>query len=154
VLALTKHNQPATFHTNTNELHRFTTDMQRRNSDKHLKNLKPFPKGISGNPAGRPRKVLLSDALRRQLALAAPGTPEKTQAETIAAALIAEAVAGNVQAIHEVGDRSEGKVQQSLAVGVQITDWRNLAQEYGLSETDVINEARLILESVDGSSSE
>jgi hypothetical protein len=51
--------------------------MQRKNSDKRLQNLKPFPKGISGNPAGKPRKVLLSDALRRHLALAAPGMPEK-----------------------------------------------------------------------------
>ncbi|MEJ7863008.1 MAG: DUF5681 domain-containing protein, partial [Pyrinomonadaceae bacterium] len=51
--------------------------MQRNKSDKRHQNLKPFPKGISGNPAGRPKKALLSDALRRQLALAAPGMPEK-----------------------------------------------------------------------------
>lgn len=82
--------------------------MQRQNNDKRLQNLKPFPKGVSGNPAGRPKKALLSDALRRQLAIAVPGMSEKTQAEAIAAALISEAIAGNVQAAREVGDRTEG----------------------------------------------
>jgi hypothetical protein len=119
--------------------------MQRRNNDKRLQNLKPFPKGVSGNPAGRPRKALLSDALRRQLALAAPGMPEKTQAGTIAAALIAEAIAGNVQAIREVGDRSEGKPAQAIALDLEVRDWRTLAASSGLEIDDVLTEARLLI---------
>ncbi len=43
-----------------------------------------------------------SDTLRRQLAITASGMPEKTQAEIIAVALIAEAISGNVQAICEM----------------------------------------------------
>jgi hypothetical protein len=119
--------------------------MQRRNNDKRLQNLKPFPKVVSGNPAGRPRKALLSDALRRQLALAAPGMPEKIQAETIAAALIAEAIAGNVQAIREVGDRSEGKPAQAIALDLEVRDWRQLAQSNGLEINEVLTEAKLLI---------
>ncbi len=124
--------------------------MQRRNSDKRLQNLKPFPKGVSGNPAGRPRKALLSDALRRQLAEALPNAPEKTIAEVIARALIREAVAGNVQAIREVGDRSEGKPAQALAIDldVQVNDWRDEARKYGLTPDDIIRQIQpLIAES-------
>jgi hypothetical protein len=119
--------------------------MQRTNSDKRLQNLKPFPKGVSGNPAGRPKKALLSDALRRQLAIAAPGMPEKTQAEIIAAALIAEAISGNVQAIREVGDRTEGKPAQAIALDLEVKDWRSLAASNGLELNEVLTEARLII---------
>jgi hypothetical protein len=132
----------------------FSTLMQRKNTEKQLQNLKPFPKGISGNPAGRPKKALLSDALRRQLAIAAPGMPEKTQAEAIAAALISEAIAGNIAAAREIGDRTEGRPMQSIGVDLQINDWQTEAQKYGLSETDVINEARLLIESALESSGE
>ncbi len=120
--------------------------MQRRNTERQLANLKPFKPGQSGNPAGRPKKALLSDALRRQLAIAAPGMPEKTQAETIAAALIAEAIAGNVQAIREVGDRTEGKPAQAIALDLDVRDWRQMAQSNGLELNDVLTEARLLIE--------
>jgi hypothetical protein len=120
--------------------------MQRKNNDKRLQNLTPFPKGVSGNPAGRPKKALLSDALRRQLAIAAPGMSERTQAEAIAAALISEAILGNVQAIREVGDRTEGKPAQTLDLALEVSDWRQMAQSNGLELNDVLTEARLLIE--------
>jgi hypothetical protein len=120
--------------------------MQRRNTEKQLANLKPFKPGQSGNPAGRPKKALLSDALRRQLAEAMQGAPEKTIAEVIARALIREAVAGNVQAIREVGDRSEGKPAQAIALDLDVRDWRQMAQSNGLEINDVLTEARLLIE--------
>ncbi len=120
--------------------------MQRRNTEKQLANLKPFKPGQSGNMKGRPRKALLSDALRRQLAIIAPGMPERTQAELIAAALISEAIAGNVQAIREVGDRSEGKPAQAIALDLDVRDWRQMAQSNGLELNDVLTEARLLIE--------
>jgi hypothetical protein len=123
--------------------------MQRRNNDKRLQNLKPFPKGISGNPAGRPKKALLSDALRRQLAITAPGMPERTQAEAIASALIAEAIAGNVQAAREVGDRSEGKPAQAIALDLEVKDWRTLAASNGLEINEILAEARLLIQSAE-----
>ncbi len=120
--------------------------MQRRNTERQLANLKPFKPGQSGNPNGRPKKALLSDALRRQLAEAVQGAPEKTIAEHIARALIREAVAGNVQAIREVGDRTEGKPAQAIALDLDVRDWRQMAQSNGLEINDVLTEARLLIE--------
>ncbi len=76
-----------------------------------------FKKGESGNSAGRPRLTKLTDALREQLAETNPDAPEETIAEQIARALISEAKLGNVQAIREVFDRSEGKAPLTLDVG-------------------------------------
>ncbi len=120
--------------------------MQRSNNDKRLQNLKPFPKGVSGNPAGRPKKALLSDALRRQLAEAVQGAPEKTIAEHIARALIREAVSGNVQAIREIGDRTEGKPAQAIALDLEVNDWRREAARYGLTPNDIIRQIQPLIE--------
>ncbi len=114
-----------------------------------------FQKGESGNPSGRPRLTRLTDALREQLAEINPNAPEETVAEQIARALISEAKNGNVQAIREIGDRTEGKPKQAIDLDLQINDWQTEAQKYGLSETDVINEAKLLIaESLDDSGSE
>ena len=114
-----------------------------------------FPKGESGNPQGRPKLTRLTEALREQLAETLPDAPERTVAEAIARALIREAVSGNVQAIREIADRTEGKPKQSIDVDLQINDWRKLAQTYGVNEQDVIAEAKLLIaESLDDSSGE
>jgi Holliday junction resolvasome RuvABC ATP-dependent DNA helicase subunit len=106
---------------------------------------KKFTKGVSGNPNGRPKITKLTDALRQQLAENAPYAPEETIAEMIARALIYEALGGNVQAAREIADRTEGKPRQSIDLDLQVNDWRALAQNYGVNETDVINEAKLLI---------
>lgn len=113
-----------------------------------------FKKGESGNSAGRPKLTRLTDALRQQLAEIAPDAPEETQAEAIARTLIREAISGNVQAAREIADRCEGKPKQAIDLDLQINDWRTLAQNYGVTETDVIREAKLLIESVNDSSGE
>ncbi len=116
---------------------------------------KKFPKGVSGNPSGRPKLTKLTEALREQLAEEMPNAPERTVAEAIARALIKEAVSGNVQAIREIGDRTEGKPMQKVDLDVQVKDWRTEAQKYGVTEQDVIREAKLLIaESIDDSSGE
>jgi hypothetical protein len=106
-----------------------------------------FAKGESGNSAGRPKLTRLTECLREQLAEAMPGASERTIAEAIARALIREAISGNVQAAREIGDRTEGKPKQSIDLDLQISDWRTEAQKYGVTEQDVINEAKLLIES-------
>ncbi len=120
--------------------------MQRKNTAKQLANLKPFPKGVSGNYAGRPKKALLSDALRRQLTEALPNAPERTIAEAIAQTLIKEAISGNVQAIREVGDRTEGKPAQAIALDLEVNDWRREAARYGLTPDDIIRQIQPLIE--------
>jgi hypothetical protein len=106
-----------------------------------------FKKGESGNQKGRPKLTRLTDALREQLAEMNPHAPEETVAEDIARALISEAKNGNVQAIREIGDRTEGKPKQAIDLDMQVSDWRTLAKNYSLNEEDVINEAKLLIES-------
>ncbi len=114
-----------------------------------------FPKGQSGNPSGRPKLTRLTEALREQLAETLPDAPERTVAEAIARTLIREAISGNVQAAREIADRTEGKPKQAIDLDLQINDWRTLAKNYGVTENDVINEAKLLIaESVIDSSGE
>ena len=114
---------------------------------------KKFPKGVSGNPSGRPKLTKLTEALREQLAEEMPNAPEKTIAEGVARVLIREALSGNVQAIREIADRTEGKPKQAIDLDLQINDWRTEAQKYGLTENDVIAEAKLLIAESDFDSS-
>lgn len=89
-----------------------------------LDNLKPFQPGQSGNPGGRPKKLLtvLSDALREKLKDVSPDR-HRTYAEVLADKLVEEAVAGKlpVLAIREIADRTEGKPAQTVKVDGTIT---------------------------------
>ena len=49
-------------------------------------NLKPWPKGVSGNPGGRPRKKHITEELERLLAEEAPKGKGQTWATVIAKA--------------------------------------------------------------------
>jgi hypothetical protein len=113
-----------------------------------------FQKGESGNEKGRPKLTRLTEALREQLTELNPDATDETQAEAIARVLIREAKSGDVQAIREIADRTEGKPKQAIDLDMQINDWRTLAQNYGVSETDVIREARLLIEQSDINSSD
>ena len=108
-------------------------------------NLKPFTKGDDErrNIAGRPKITKLTDALREQLKEVA--LDEKTLAELIAKVLIDKALMGDVQAIKEIGDRTEGKPAQKIDVDLQLNDWRKIAEQNGLTEQDVYREAKLLL---------
>jgi hypothetical protein len=115
---------------------------------------KKFPSGSSGNPSGRPRLTKLTESLREQLSEISPDADEQSIAEQIAKTLIRLALSGDVQAIREIGNRTEGLPKQAIDLDLQINDWRILAKNYSLSEQDVINEARLLIESIDDSGDE
>lgn len=74
---------------------------------------KPFPKGVSGNPNGRPKAEwswsgLLKEAAEQEL-------KGKAKKEWIAESLFNQAIKGNVQAIKEFGDRIDGKPTQPVS---------------------------------------
>jgi hypothetical protein len=80
-----------------------------------------WKKGQSGNPGGRPKSRLVSEALRTQLAALKPGDPKgRTYAELIASNLIEIASESDgSEAVHAAGliaDRIEGRVKQQVEV--------------------------------------
>jgi hypothetical protein len=111
-----------------------------------------FKKGESGNSAGRPKLTRLTDSLRQQIACINPDTPEETIAEQIAKTLIKLALSGDVQAIKEIGNRTEGLPKQSLDLDIQASNWRDEVKRYGITESEVAAEARLLLAEFDAGS--
>lgn len=107
-----------------------------------------FQPGQSGNPSGRPKSITLSEAYRKALAQAYPDDPEgRTYAEVIADKIVMSAATGEVSSAREIADRTEGKPRQALDIDMTLLDWREIANAHGLSETDVIREARMLIES-------
>ncbi len=96
------------------------SDSQRSIRDgrvRSLANLRPFRKGQSGNPKGRPKSITLSEAYRRELAKVDPNDEQKrTFAEVLAGQTILKAKGGDVAAIKEIADRTEGKAKQSITL--------------------------------------
>ena len=68
----------------------------------------PFPKGVSGNPGGRPR--LLGDSYKAMLARVNESDPQgRTNAELIANAALIAALGGDVSAMREIRSATEGE---------------------------------------------
>ena len=98
-----------------------------------MQNLKPWPKGVSGNPGGRPKKTPLADACRELLDKPVPGDRSgRSYAEAIAEKLAKKALAGNIPAAREIADRAEGKARQAMEVSGPeggALDYRNMTDE-------------------------
>ena len=73
------------------------------------RNLRAFPRGRSGNPGGRPKGRSITAALRAELDRPCADDPSVTQGERLAERLVGMALAGDLGAIREVLDRTEGK---------------------------------------------
>jgi hypothetical protein len=70
---------------------------------------------LSPNPGGRPHKTADTDAIREQLAqVDEKDRAGRTNAEIVAAPLVARAKKGDVRAASEIADRAEGRPSQSL----------------------------------------
>ena len=98
---------------------------------------KPFPKGVSGNPAGRPKSITMSEAYRRELAKPDPADKHgRTFAEVIAARMIVRALIGDVQAVRELTDRTEGKPRQTVTLSMEKRDQLEQAVSGIISEAE------------------
>lgn len=76
---------------------------------------KPFQKGQSGNPGGRPKTKPLTDSLRKELAKKAPGT-QLRQGELAVWKLVQMGLAGDMAALKEIFNRIEGTPVQATEV--------------------------------------
>jgi hypothetical protein len=102
-----------------------------------------FQKGVSGNPLGKTKSALLTDAVRRQLS-------DTGDLEVIAEALIGKAKRGDLEAVKIIFDRLEGKPKQFIEADLNVSqDWKTYAETYNLSIDEILNEARRLL--TDGS---
>jgi len=87
---------------------------------RNISGLKPFKKGQSGNPNGRPRKeACITTVLQSRMGVVPQidiggKVNTKTWAELIADSLLVNAYKGNAAAMHELMDRIEGKVAQPV----------------------------------------
>lgn len=74
----------------------------------------PFPKGVSGNPEGRRKNRPWRDAINRAVQRAQTGKVDYLALDALADALVAAGMAGEVNALKELGDRLDGKVPQAI----------------------------------------
>ncbi|MFZ4705536.1 MAG: DUF5681 domain-containing protein [Bacteroidales bacterium] len=114
-----------------------------RQTEKQLANLKPFQKGETGNPEGRPSGTfgltkMLRTALQGDQTLIADGEllddsgqptgkmvkvrMKMPRAEAIVSRVIHKAATGDMKAVEFVYDRIEGKARQTVTVNGNIFD--------------------------------
>jgi hypothetical protein len=73
-----------------------------------------FKPGESGNPGGLRRHKEFADALRMELAALDQG--DHRGMRKVAASLIREALKGNIAAVKEIADRTDGRVPQAQII--------------------------------------
>lgn len=96
----------------------------------------PFETGQSGNPGGRSREKLWRNAISRATSKTIEGKVDLTRLDTLAEALIMAAEAGDIVALKEIGDRIDGKPNQSFDVDMNVTAQSHLIVEvYGRTES-------------------
>jgi hypothetical protein len=89
-------------------------------------------KGVSGNPAGRPKnEPLLSPEMRRQLKNVCPfDAAKRTWLEVIVEKTMhLAAYKGNPAAIKEVWERIDGKVKENIQLDIQLQQIRAMTDD-------------------------
>lgn len=133
-------------------------------------NLKMFKEGDVGNPNGKPLGAIdVKNRLTKMLENVAPGKVQ--DAESIAAfcagvskvtnidalnarLLFCAIVQGEAWAVKEIFDRIAGKSPQAIDLDLQINDWRTEAQKYGITESEIIAETKLLIAEFDAGGSD
>lgn len=87
----------------------------------HTANLTPWRPGQSGNPGGRPKRDAITVALFEQLQSQVADGDTRSIADSIAGTLITLALKGDVRAIREIADRTEGRPRQQLEIEAKVS---------------------------------
>lgn len=75
----------------------------------------PFPKGVSGNPAGKPKGTLNRSTIVKQALLAIQAGEHQTVFDKMTAKLIENVIAkGDVQAYNALADSAFGKITDKV----------------------------------------
>jgi hypothetical protein len=112
---------------------------------------RPFTKGKTGNPGGRPKFSKLSIALRAKLASCVPNSDE-TYAEAFARILCKAGLRGDRKAIEFISARAEGYPVASASL--EITTPEVADDQLPQRIADLINRARELSALRDGSEDE
>ena len=72
------------------------------------KNLKPFEKGVSGNPGGRPKWKQVTELMKSET--------NQAKLEIMVDKVFDKALEGDMRAVEFIADRLEGKVAQRVEV--------------------------------------
>ena len=85
-----------------------------------------FKKGQSGNPGGRSQDKAWAEAIR--IAVNEPDDDGRKKLRRLADVIVARALAGDVTAMREIGDRLDGKPAQAIvgddnAPPIQVVKW-------------------------------
>jgi hypothetical protein len=93
----------------------------------------------SPNPGGRPNKTPLSDAYRRLLETPYPGDERgRTYVERIAEVVCFEAGGGDLAAVREIADRTEGRPRQNVETNCMNLDLSRLTPEQQLQLAELL----------------
>ena len=76
--------------------------------------LRPFPKGQSGNPGGRPRGLSITALIRRELEKPCPDDASVTQGERVAAVVVERAIAGEATFVTLIREYVDGNAVQPV----------------------------------------
>jgi hypothetical protein len=92
---------------------------------------RPWPKGVSGNPAGRPKgQPMITPRIKRKLGEVCDSDPQKRiWAEVVVERLLQLVCKGNPQAIREVLERLEGKVRHEVQIDVSLDRIRQMSDD-------------------------
>ena len=100
-----------------------------------------FKKGISGNPGGKSKHKIYSDALRVEVNRIDPNNPDRRKINALAEKLVSCALAGEGWAFKEIGDRLEGKPMQPVEHSG--TDDRTSIEQFTDAELTAIMRSRM-----------